>query len=155
MPEDAPKTKKTFTPEHRAKLRRAKLGKSPWNKGKAFSLLAKKHMSEAHKGVPHPHGGKPNPKNAGSNHYKWRGGVTPINTAIRHSLEYRLWRTSIFTRDKYTCIWCGAHGVVLNADHIKPFASYPELRFAIDNGRTLCVPCHRKTDTFGGKKQKS
>lgn len=38
--------------------------------------------------------------------------------------------------------------VVLQADHIKPFA------FAIDNGRTLCVACHKTTDTFGGKVNK-
>ena len=81
---------------------------------------------------------------------RWRGGVTPINTAIRHSLEYKLWRNAVFERDGYACIWCGAKGY-LNADHIKPFADYPELRFAIDNGRTLCIPCHRTTETYGAK----
>jgi endogenous inhibitor of DNA gyrase (YacG/DUF329 family) len=92
-------------------------------------------------------------KVSGDNCHLWRGGITPTNHKIRHSYEYKLWRTAVFERDKYTCVWCGTmsqKGVkaVLNADHIKPFALYPELRFAIDNGRTLCVPCHKTTDTY-------
>ena|SRR3990167_911954 len=58
-------------------------------------------------------------------------------------------RRVFFQRDNWTCIWCGLYGGNLNADHIKPFAYFPELRFAIDNGRTLCVDCHRKTGTWG------
>jgi 5-methylcytosine-specific restriction endonuclease McrA len=86
----------------------------------------------------------------------WKGGITPINVLIRHSLEYKLWRESVFKRDNFTCIWCGAKSgngktIKLNADHIKPFCDYPELRFAIDNGRTLCEECHKKTDTYFNK----
>lgn len=33
-------------------------------------------------------------------------------------------------------------------DHIKPFAYYPDLRFELSNGRTLCIDCHKKTDTY-------
>ena len=78
----------------------------------------------------------------------WQGGKTKINKLLRHRLEYKLWRESVFKRDNWTCVWCEIRGGKLEADHIKPFALFPELRFAIDNGRTLCVECHKKTDTY-------
>ena len=75
----------------------------------------------------------------------WKGGVTPVNEVIRKTNGYLIWRDSVFQRDDYTCQECGTHGGELNAHHIKPFAEYPELRFQVDNGKTLCVDCHRKT----------
>lgn len=87
----------------------------------------------------------------GEKSHLWKGGITPIHQRIRSSAEYRLWREAVFKRDNYTCRFCGKRGVVLNADHIKPFAFFPELRFAIDNGRTLCKECHKKTETYGNR----
>lgn len=79
-----------------------------------------------------------------------------LNRRIRYSKKMKLWRLGVFSRDNYTCQNCGARNgngstVVLHADHIKPFALFPELRFELSNGRSLCVPCHKKTDTFGRK----
>lgn len=97
--------------------------------------------------------GKPQPWNRGEKNFNWKGGITPVNLAIRGSLEYKLWRESVFKRDNYTCVWCGSKkSGTFNADHIKPFAYYPKLRFSIDNGRTLCVDCHKKTYTYGNRK---
>ena len=92
------------------------------------------------------------------NNHQWDGGKTEINRRIRNTVEYKLWRTAVFERDNYTCIWCGIKGNqtggYLHADHIKPFALYPELRFAIDNGRTLCKHCHQTTETYGRRNYK-
>ena len=74
----------------------------------------------------------------------WKGGITPINDKIRHSKKYDLWRKTIWLRDKYTCKDCGKQYIGIVAHHIKPFADYPELRFDINNGITLCRSCHLK-----------
>ena len=79
----------------------------------------------------------------------WRGGITEINILIRSQREYKDWRKSVFERDNYTCQSCYKRGGEMQADHIKQFAYHPELRLDLNNGRTLCLDCHRKTETFG------
>ena len=52
------------------------------------------------------------------------------------------WRKAVYERDDYTCQWCGVRGGRMAADHILPWALFPEKRFDVSNGRTLCQPCH-------------
>ncbi|GHT52931.1 hypothetical protein FACS1894106_2750 [Spirochaetia bacterium] len=81
------------------------------------------------------------PKGERSGH--WKGGITPINAKIRTSREYRQWRKEVIRRDEHTCQICGEKGLRMEAHHLKPFAKYPELRFVVSNGVTLCEDCHK------------
>lgn len=73
---------------------------------------------------------------------------------IRRSEAYKHWRTTVYSRDDFTCQLCGIKGGKLHADHVKPFALFPDLRLEISNGRTLCKACHLKTPTYGGRTHK-
>lgn len=79
----------------------------------------------------------------GKDHWAWKGGISHINSRIRQSSEYKVWRDAVFLRDNWTCQLCRKRGGVLEADHIKQFATHPDLRFTTSNGRTLCKACHK------------
>lgn len=117
------------------------------NLGKKVSIETKEKMSLAHRG---------------ELSHLWRGGLTKLVAQIRKNYIYRQWRSDVFTRDDFTCQECGKRGGRLNADHIEPFAivlrknditsldeafNCNEL-WNINNGRTLCVDCHKNTDTY-------
>ena len=124
---------------------KSKVGERHWWGYKISAKLANKPKSPEHiKNQSLSILGKKRPDVARDKNPNWKGGVTPINEIIRKSVVYYNWRKSVFERDNFTCVLCGVRGEYLNADHIKPFSLFPELRFAIDNGRTLCVPCHKK-----------
>lgn len=124
------------------------LGRKPWNFNKQMSDEQRVKLS-------------------GKNHWNWQDGISTINERIRKSFLYRQWRSDVFTRDDYTCQFCGEKGGSINADHIKPFAvilnkySIKNINDAencaelwnINNGRTLCISCHKNTDTYGNKKK--
>ena len=130
------------------------------NKGKKMSLSQRKKMSRARLG-------KPIYKNRGEKHWNWKGGSKDLRKKIMQTAMYRLWRHSVYERSNWTCEHCQERGGNLQADHIKPFSQIinehkiktvqdakmcAEL-WDVFNGRTLCVSCHIKTDTYGGKRK--
>jgi len=108
------------------------------------------------------------PTRTGENNHLWKGGKTKLSFQIRNSAEYSFWRMSVFKRDFFTCQHCGAKNkkgekYIFDADHIYPFSKILddynitsieeaiscEKLWDIENGRTLCRDCHKKTDTYG------
>lgn len=79
-------------------------------------------------------------------HWNWKGGITEENQKIRSSIEYKEWRYEVYVRDKFHCQICDTHcnGKTIVAHHIKSFKDYPELRFTVSNGITLCRRCHAR-----------
>lgn len=100
--------------------------------------------SEYFKGKNNPFFGKTHKKGrfSGKNHPQWKGGITPFRKKSYFSEEYESWRRAVFERDNYTCQRCNSKGNIV-AHHIKSWSKYPELRFEVSNGSTLCrKPCH-------------
>ena len=130
------------------------LGTIPWNKDKPIQTnTGKSHFKKGqpawNKGMEMPEEirekmrvPKPNAPR-GEKHARWRGGISSENTRIRNSAEHREWSRKVKERDDYSCVMCGKRGGYLISDHIKPFCFFPELRFEISNGRTLCKPCDK------------
>ena len=119
-------------------------GHPAWNKGLHVYMGGKRFE----KGHTPAIKGKKNPKLSGEKHWNWQGGKTDEARKSRNSLEYKLWRKAVFERDNFTCQLCGSKDRYIEADHIELFSKYPELRYEIDNGRTLCENCHYFV-TFG------
>lgn len=126
-----------------------KKGMIPWNKGKT--------------GVQPPvwNKGKPWLEMRGEKHPNWKGNAD-VKYRLRVCLEYKHWRTAVFERDKYTCSMCLKPSNRLQVHHVIPFykiidsqniQTYAEgqkckLLWDINNGETLCIPCHKQTDSF-------
>ncbi|TJW14336.1 MAG: hypothetical protein E5W82_10175 [Mesorhizobium sp.] len=140
----------------RVKERVCTKGRPSAFKGRTHSAEARAMMSAAHRGNKGRVGTKHTPETKsrisaltrertprGADHYAWKDGAKERNKDDRRRPEYRVWRESIFERDGFACTKCGDDkGGNLRAHHIKSFADFPSLRFDVENGVTLCHPCH-------------
>ena len=71
-----------------------------------------------------------------------------------HSKEYRVWRIGVIRRDK-VCVVCGTRKS-RQAHHINHGTYFPEQRYDLDNGITLCRNCHSRfhNDFVGSYRRK-
>ena len=88
--------------------------------------------------------------------------VILLATQVRRLAVYKTWRGAVLERDDRQCVECGV-AENLHVDHVRPFAIIlkegmietieqavdHEPLWDLENGRTLCAPCHRNTDTYG------
>lgn len=138
-----------WTKQKIEKFRTSQIG-NKHNLGKKLSDETKLKISISHKGK---RSKNKSLSKMGNRNPNWKGGISPENKRLRMSARFREWRESVFKRDNFTCQICFERGGELHPDHIKQFAYFPELRFQINNGRTLCKSCHMKTPTWGFKRQ--
>ena len=98
-------------------------------------------------------------KKLGKNNPSYRHDVTEeerqSNYWQRQSLENEKWRIKVFKRDDHTCQCCKRRGGNLVAHHMNGFANFPEQRFDVNNGMTLCKSCHKKLHAILGGTNKS
>lgn len=100
----------------------------------------------------------------GSEHTRYvKNKKSSLRKAIRNSEKYHRHKRNVLVRDKFACTKCGNKKDYLELDHY-PIGFSELLRkhkiTSIDkamsckelwdeaNGRTLCQPCHEKTDNF-------
>ena len=165
------KKRGSFSEEHRKKLSEALKNRPSRLVGYRHSEETRKKMSNAKKDfIPWNKGLKG--YRAREKSHLWKGGITPLKRQIRVLFEYKQWRKIIFERDNWICQECKQRGGKLNVDHYpKSFtqifyenninslddAMNCQELWNINNGRTLCEKCHKKTATYlnGGRYKSS
>jgi hypothetical protein len=125
---------KTMSAESRAKMSAAAKARPSNRIGKKHSFETRAKISAATREM--------TPRGQDAPGYIDGKGVERLG--LRSTMDLKRWRYEVYLRDKFTCQHCGdARGGNLCAHHIKPFAVFPALRFEVDNGITLCDPCHK------------
>jgi 5-methylcytosine-specific restriction endonuclease McrA len=79
----------------------------------------------------------------------YKKSITPKVGKRKTGFLHQAWAALVKDRDK-KCTECGSV-YDLHAHHIKQYKSHPELKNDVNNGITLCGPCHRKWHLENGK----
>lgn len=137
------------------------------NNGRVISVEHREKLRIHFQGIPRPQEVIQRIRDSmprGEKHWNWKGGTTSLREKIWARLEYKAWRKKIFERDNFICVLCKQKSGMLNADHFPKTmrqiikennlitiedARKCELLWDIRNGRTLCLTCHRRTETWG------
>jgi hypothetical protein len=90
----------------------------------------------------------------GENATAYKDGKSLERQRGRDSQELKNWRKSVFKKDNYRCGHCKTNKN-LQAHHIKSYADFPDLRFIISNGLTLCIDCHGKVHNRNFKEKRN
>jgi len=88
----------------------------------------------------------------GPKHPNWKGGISGDRCRFMATSAYKKWRTAVFKRDDYKCVYCNENSNTLEAHHISPYASSKGVRISLSNGVTLCRKHHVKFHSIYGRK---
>ena len=135
-------TKRKISEAHKglkhSKATRDKLSKSLL--GRKLSKETCDKMSNTRKGKELPWRDKINESlPRGEKHHRWIKDRSKIQQHLRNNPVYQQWRKKVFKRDNWTCKLkdSNCEGKI-KAHHIRGWAKYPNLRYEVDNGITLC-----------------
>jgi len=81
----------------------------------------------------------------GEIHHRWNPNLTDQERLHRdyyYKADNKKWVKAVFKRDDHTCQSCNVRGGKLEAHHIAGWATHKSERFNVENGVTLCKPCH-------------
>ena len=106
---------------------KAKIGRRPWNKE-----LIGYRAGEKHHWYGRDMSGEKNPS--------WKGGPDFWKqTDRRWDSGYQAWRMKVGTRDGFKCRIANVNcDDIIEVHHILPWRDFPELRYEVNNGITLC-----------------
>ncbi|MBU2249782.1 MAG: hypothetical protein KKD77_23750, partial [Gammaproteobacteria bacterium] len=107
----------------------------------SISQIGKKHSEETRKKMKEAHIGF----NAGEKHYRWNPDREAVRRDLRNDPVYKQWSREVKMRDGWKCKINNqdCKGKVI-AHHILPWRDFPELRYQVNNGITLCLAHHPK-----------